>query len=64
MTPNEIIKHEQTLHRMWRDIDLDAWRHDEQVIEVLDSIAKAKAHLAEMRRRMNIPPPPPGFVEK
>ena len=54
MTPNEIFKHEQTLHRMWRDFDLIAWKHDEQVIGVLDSIAKTQARLAEMRRSIEV----------
>lgn len=54
MTPNEIFKHEQTLHRMHRDFDISAWKFDEQVIGVLDSIAEAHARLAEMRRRLEV----------
>ena len=54
MTPDEIFKHEQTLRRMWRDFDLDAWKHDAKVYGVLDSIAKAQATLAEMRRSIEV----------
>ena len=54
MTPNEIFKHEQTLHRMHRDFDISAWKFDEQVIGILDSIAKTQAHLAELRRSIEV----------
>ena len=54
MTPNEMFKHEQTLHRMYRDFDLDAWKFDAKIYGVLASIEKAYNRIAEMRRSIEV----------